>query len=86
MRLGSPPPATAPSRSHNTSSHIFSTRPREWVTSRMVRPRRRNSPILSRHLRVKASSPTASTSSISSTSGSTLMATAKPSRAYMPEE
>ena len=49
-------------------------------------PRRRNSPILSRHLRVKASSPTASTSSMSRTSGSTWMATAKPSRAYMPEE
>ena len=35
---------------------------------------------------MKASSPTASTSSMSSTSGSTWMATAKPSRMYMPEE
>src|SRR5262249_57053488 len=49
-------------------------------------PRRRNSPILSRHLRVKASSPTARTSSMRRTSGSTWMATAKPSRMYMPEE
>ena len=35
---------------------------------------------------MNASSPTASTSSISSTSGSTLMATAKPRRMYIPDE
>ena len=57
-------PRVLPWLSHSTSSHIFSTRPRLWVTNRMVLPRRRNSAILSRHLRVKASSPTASTSSI----------------------
>ncbi len=56
------------------------------MTKRIVFPRRRNSAILSRHLRVKDSSPTASTSSMSSTSGSTWMATAKPSRMYIPDE
>ncbi len=40
----------------------------------------------SRHLGTKAASPTARTSSISSTSGLTLMATEKPRRMYMPEE
>ena len=50
----------------------------EWVTSRIVLPRRRNSANLSRHLCVKPSSPTASTSSTSSTSGSTWIATANP--------
>ena len=85
-RLGSPRPDVRPWRSHSASSHIFSTRPSVWVTKRIVRPRRRNSAILSRHLRVKASSPTARTSSIRSTSGSTWIATAKPRRMYMPDE
>ena len=38
------------------------------------------------HLRWNASSPTASTSSTSRMSGSTLIATEKPSRTYMPDE
>ena len=57
-----------------------------WVTSRMVRPSRWNCLTRSMHLRWKRSSPTARTSSITSTSGSTFTATAKPSRTYMPEE
>ena len=58
-------------RIQSTSSHIFSMRPRLWVTMTMVFPRLRNSPIFSRHFRVKASSPTARTSSMSRMSGST---------------
>ena len=58
----------------------------ECVTSRMVRPSRWNCLTRSMHLRWKRSSPTASTSSITRTSGSMFTATAKPSRTYMPDE
>ena len=57
-----------------------------WLTTTMVRPSRWIFFTWSRHLRWKAASPTDSTSSTSRTSGSTLMATANPSRTYMPDE
>jgi hypothetical protein len=57
-----------------------------WETKMIVRPSAWNRLIRSRHLRWKFSSPTASTSSTSSTWGSKATATAKPRRAYMPEE
>ena len=60
-----------PLSSHSARSQNFSTRSSECVTSRMVLLRRRNSANLSRHLTVNDWSPTASTSSMSSTSGST---------------
>ena len=85
-RRGSPSPRIRPASSHKTSSQNFSTRLSEWVTRRTVLPRFLKSANLSRHLWVKDSSPTARTSSISRTSGSTLIATAKPSRMYMPDE
>ena len=85
-RLGSPSPWFRPLSSHSAWSQKCSTRFSEWVTSRMVLLRRRNSANLSRHFTVKPWSPTASTSSTSSTSGSTWIATANPSRMYMPEE
>src|SRR5215207_6852049 len=56
------------------------------VTSTIVRPSRWNARTRSRHLAWKASSPTARTSSISRTSGSTCTATANPSRTSMPDE
>ena len=58
-----------PASIHSASSQNRSTRPSECVTSRIVLPRRLNSANLSRHLCVKPSSPTASTSSTSRTSG-----------------
>ena len=59
---------------------------RLWDTSTMVRPSARSSEMRSQHFIWKPSSPTASTSSTMRISGSTLMATAKASRAYMPLE
>ena len=55
-------------------------------TNTIAAPERRNSgqPLVA--FLLEAKSPTASTSSISSTSGSTCAATAKPSRAFMPDE
>ena len=85
-RRGSPMARARPSLSHSASSQKRSTRFSECVTSSTVLLRRRNSANLSRHLCVNDSSPTASTSSMSSTSGSTWMATANPSRMYMPDE
>ena len=58
----------------------------EWETSTIVVPAALSSRIRSKHLSWKATSPTASTSSIRSTSGSTWMATEKPSRMNIPEE
>ena len=52
----------------------------------MVFPRRLKSANLSRHFRLNPSSPTARTSSIRRTSGSTWTATANPNRMYMPDE
>ena len=60
--------------------------PRSWETSTIVLPRALNSWILPTHRCWKASSPTASTSSIRRTSGSTVTAIAKPSRMYIPDE
>ena len=51
-----------------------------------MRPSRWNFLMRSMHLRWNASSPTESTSSTSRISGSTFTATAKPSRAAMPDE
>ena len=71
---------------HATRSQRFCTAARPWLTSTIVLPLLFSSANFSLHLRWKASSPTASTSSTSRTSGSTLMATEKPSRTYMPDE
>src|SRR5437867_2121356 len=80
------PDAARPESSQSASSQNRSTSVSECVTRRIVFPLRLNSANLSRHLCVKPSSPTASTSSTSRTSGSTWIATAKPSRMYMPDE
>ena len=60
--------------------------PRSCETSTMVLPRALNSWILPTHRCWKASSPTARTSSIRRTSGSTVTAIANPSRMYIPDE
>src|SRR5579864_6253129 len=75
-----------PRSSQRTRSQSAATRSREWLTSSSVRPAARNSSILRMQRWAKASSPTASTSSTSNTSGSVWMATANPSRTYMPDE
>ena len=81
-----PEPIMSPEFSTTAKSQIWRTRSEEWVTNRMVRPSSWNSLIRAMHLREKASSPTASTSSTTRMSGSTLTATAKPSRTYIPDE
>ena len=89
MRVASPgsPSATRwPWLSTTPRSQMLRTVSAEWVTSRMVRPSFWNCLTRSMHLRWKRSSPTASTSSITRTSGSMFTATAKPSRTYMPDE
>ncbi len=57
-----------------------------WDTNRMVLPLRRNSSILAKHFLWNLASPTASASSMMRISGSTLMATAKVRRHFMPLE
>ena len=57
-----------------------------WLTITTVLPARRKSENFSKHLRWKAASPTASTSSTRSTSGSRWVATENPRRTYMPDE
>ena len=60
--------------------------PRSWETRTIVFPRALNSWILPMQRCWNASSPTASTSSMSRMSGSTVTAIANPSRMYMPDE
>ena len=78
--------SSRPWLSSATVSHMAATDGSEWETMTTVRPPARSSSKRCTHLRWNASSPTASTSSTSRMSGSTLMATAKPRRTYMPEE
>ena len=59
---------------------------RLWETNSTVRPRLAERSSDPRHLRWKAASPTASTSSTMSTSGSRCAATANASRTCIPEE
>ena len=89
MRVASPGSPSATSRpwlSTTPRSQMLRTVSAECVTRRMVRPSFWNWLTRSMHLRWKRSSPTASTSSTTRTSGSTFTATAKPSRTYMPDE
>jgi hypothetical protein len=58
----------------------------EWVTKTMVVPDRWRFRMRSKHRSWKPVSPTASTSSTRRMSGSTWMATAKPSRMNIPDE
>ena len=60
--------------------------PSAWLTTTIVRPSSLNSLNFSMLRRWNSSSPTASTSSTMRMSGSTLIATEKPKRTYMPEE
>ena len=75
-----------PWSSHNAWSHRPSTSLMPCDTRTIVLPAERNSVILSRHLAWNSASPTASTSSMINTSGSTVMAMAKPRRTVMPVE
>ncbi len=83
---GSPSAILWPWSNTTARSQIWRTRSVAWETTRIVRPSRWSRLIRSMHLRWKASSPTDSTSSTSRMSGSTLIATAKPRRANMPDE
>ena len=71
---------------HAVRSHSQPTMSRSWLTTMMVRPSAFSWANRSRHRFWNVRSPTASTSSTSNTSGSTWMATEKPSRTYMPDE
>ena len=65
---------------------MLRTLSRSWVTSTIVRPSLRNSTNFSRHRFWNVTSPTASTSSMISSRGSTLIATENARRTYMPDE
>ena len=67
-------------------SQMRSTAFGSWETKTIVPPERLKSPIRPKHFCWNASSPTASTSSSSSTSGLTCIATENPSRMYIPDE
>ena len=60
--------------------------PIAWLTITTVLPALRKSANLSMHFCWNAASPTARISSTSRISGSMLIAMAKPSRTYMPDE
>ena len=80
------PPGRRPASSRIVRSQSRAIAGMLWDTKSTVRPFRPTSCILSRHLRWKATSPTASTSSTSRISGSRCAATLNASRRYMPEE
>ena len=75
-----------PCSSSATSSQRLRTEPSACETITIVLPLCLSSANFSEHRRWNSSSPTASTSSTSRMSGSTLIATEKPSRTYMPDE
>ena len=85
-KTGSPSYCTRPWSTTMPRVHSGSTRSSECVTNRIVLPACWNSAIFARHLRANASSPTASTSSMSSTSGSTCTAMENASLTYSPLE
>ena len=82
----SPSYSRSPLRKSRTRGQINRMACMEWLTMTMVVPRCCSSRMRSKHLSWKATSPTASTSSSSSTCGATWTATEKPSRMYMPDE
>ena len=87
MTLGEGPTARrVPCWIHAVCSHSHPTMSRSWLTRMMVRPSAFSWANRSRQRFWNVWSPTASTSSTSRISGSTWMATEKPSRTYMPDE
>ena len=81
-----PSNSSRPSRSRTARSQSRSTWVASCETKTIVPPRCLNSKTLPKHLRWKASSPTAKTSSSRRMSASRCAAIAKPSRMYIPEE
>ena len=81
-----PSNSTSPPSMKSARSHSSTTAWAEWLTKSTDAPVERISSMRAKHLRWKASSPTASTSSTTRMSGSTWMAAAKARRAYMPLE
>ena len=77
---------SVPPSIHRAREHSASTWYIEWEQNRIVLPASLSPMMRSNDLRAKAPSPTDSASSITKMSGSTLVATAKASRMYMPLE
>ncbi len=75
-----------PRSSSIARSQKRSTACMSWVTNTIVRPSALSLRKRSKHFCWNAASPTASTSSISTTSASTCVATANASRTCMPDE